>query len=93
MTLAEGATYLQAQVLVSTTGVYFDGATAFPGSGQTFAMEIRHNGSPVFMGTDGTTHRFSHRRRNTVFSYNLQTQATEIVGDLTGGSDLITQPH
>ena len=81
---------MQAQVLVSTAGVYFDGAKAFPGGEQSFAINIRHNGSPVFKGTDGITQRFSHRRRNTVFAYNLQTQATNVIGDLTGGSDPIT---
>ena len=85
---------LQAQVLVSSAGIYFEGAKAFPGPKQNniFAMTMRHNGSPVFKGTNGVTQRFSHRRRNTVFSYNLQTNETDIVGDLTGGNDLFSRP-
>ena len=55
-------------------------------------MTIRHNGSPVFKGINGVTQRFSHNRRDTTFIYNLQTNETEVIGDLTGGDDLVGQP-
>ena len=85
---------LQAQVLVSTAGIYFEGAKALPGPKQNiFDMTMRHNGSPVFKGINGVTQRFSHGRRDTTFIYNLQTNETEVVGDLTGGDDLVSQPR
>lgn len=87
---------LQAQVLVSTAGIYFEGAKALPGPKQDifkFDMTIRHNGSPVFKGIDGVTQRFSHNRCDTTFIYNLKTNETEVVGDLTGGDDLVGQPR